>query len=269
MRFLRRSLSGLFLFSVTLGLGFLAVMMVVTAIGDSAGDERRGGGGRERVFAVNVVPFEPQTQTPILSVFGEVQSARVLDLRPSAGGTVMSIHPNFLNGGRVVADDLLIEIDPANAQTALDFSQADVAEAQAENRDASRALGLAQEELIAAQEQVALRQKALQRQQDLVARGVGTAAALEAAELADASSRQAVIARRQALAQAEARLDLAQARVDRSAIALAEADRNLKATRLYAPFDGILTGVDLVLGGNVTANERIGQMVDPSALDVA
>ncbi len=269
MRFLRRSLSGLFLLGVTLALGIAAVSMVMTAIGESAGDERRGGGGRERVFAVNVIPFDPQTQTPVLEVFGEVQSARVLDLRPSTGGTILSVHPNFQEGGRVGQGDLLVEIDPSNAETALAFAQADLDEAQAEDRDATRALDLAREELVSAEEQVTLRQRALQRQIDLVERGVGTEAALEAAELSAATARQAVISRRQSLAQAEARLDLAKARVDRRNIALAEADRNLRDTKLYAPFAGILTDVTLVQGGTVTANERVGQMVDARALEVA
>ncbi|MGB1234410.1 MAG: hypothetical protein ACPG5U_01600, partial [Planktomarina sp.] len=123
MRFLRKSLSGLFLFGLTLGLFFFAGTMVFDAIQGRDGDgDRRGGGGRERVFAVNVVPFTPETQTPVLSVFGEVASIRVLDLRPATGGSVKSLHPDFKNGGRVMAGDLLVEIDAADAETAFAFA---------------------------------------------------------------------------------------------------------------------------------------------------
>lgn len=269
MRFLRKSLSGLFLLAVTLGLGYFAVDMVRSAMMGRDDGGRPGGGGRERVFAVNVVPFTPETITPTLSVFGEVGSTRVLDLRAATGGTVLSLHPDFKEGGRVGQGELLVEIDPVDAQTALAFAQADLSEAEAESRDAIRALNLARDEVVAAQDQAQLRLRALQRQQDLVDRGVGTEANLEAAELAASSARQTVLSRKQALAQAESRLDLAKARVDRRQISLAEAQRNLDDTKLFAAFDGVLTDVTLVAGGTVTANERIGQIVDPNALEVA
>ena len=56
-----------------------------------------------------------------------------------------------------------------------------MADAQADLREAIRALDLAKDEISAAHEQAALRQKALVRQQNLVTRGVGTAASVEAA----------------------------------------------------------------------------------------
>ena len=62
MRFLRKSLMGLFLLAATLALFAYAIMMVRGAIENKGDDQRRGGGGRERIFAVNAVPFEPGQQ---------------------------------------------------------------------------------------------------------------------------------------------------------------------------------------------------------------
>jgi len=83
MRFLRKSLMGLFLLAATLALFAYAIMMVRGAIENKGDDQRRGGGGRERIFAVNAVPFEPGQHIPVLQVFGEVQSQRSLDIRPA------------------------------------------------------------------------------------------------------------------------------------------------------------------------------------------
>ena len=163
----------------------------------------------------------------------------------------------------------LLRIDPSNAQTALALVQADMADAEADLREAMRALDLAKDEISAAQEQAALRQKALARQQDLVTRGVGTAASVEAAELAASTGRQSVLARRQGLQAAEARLDQARARVMRIEISLAEAERNLRDTVVRATFSGLLANVTVLQGGTVTNNEKIGQLVDPLALEVA
>ena len=240
MRFLRKSLMGLFLLAATLALFTYAIMMVRGAIENKGDDQRRGGGGRERIFAVNAVPFEPGQHVPVLQVFGEVQSKRSLDIRPAIGGTVTELHPNFQNGGSVVEGDVLLRIDPSNAQTALALVQADMADAQADLREAIRALDLAKDEISAAQEQAALRQKALIRQQNLVTRGVGTAASVEAAELAASTARQSVLARRQALQAAEARLDQARARVMRVEISLggsrAQSARHSRPRGLFRAF---------------------------------
>ena len=136
-------------------------------------------------------------------------------------------------------------------------------------RDAARGLTLARADQAAAEEQAALRTRAFQRQKDLSARGVGTEAATEAAELAASSSRQAALSRSQAVAQAEARVDQAATRLSRVKIALAESERRLADTTVTAPFAGTLSGVTLVEGRLVTQNERLAALVDGTQLEAA
>ena len=269
MRFLRKSLMGLFLVGTTLAIFAFAFVMVRSAIENKDDGQRRGGGQRERTFAVNVVPFEAGKQIPVLKVFGEIQSQRSLDLRAAVSGAVIDLHPNFQNGGQVQEGDILLQIDPSNAETGLALVQADMADAQADMREATRALQLASDEVSAAKEQAALRLKALKRQNDLIERGVGTAASVETAEFAASSAKQAILSRRQSFQATEARLDQTKARLIRVKISLAEAERNLRDTVLRATFSGSLANVTVVKGGTVTNNERIGQLVDPLALEVA
>ena len=269
MRFLRQSLIGVFLAAVTLGLLAYAGLLIGGAVQDRMSRDTKAPTPRERVFAVNVVTAEPGTQTPVLQAFGEVQSRRTLELRAASGGRVIELSDAFNDGGEVKAGQVLVRIDPADAQSALDRTQADLADARAEARDADRAVALARDEQSAAQEQADLRQSAFQRQQDLRERGVGTAAAVETAELAAASARQAVLARRQAVTQAEARIDQAATRIARAEIALAEAQRRLADTTLVAPFDGTLSATNVVAGRLVSANEKLADLVDPDALEVS
>jgi multidrug efflux pump subunit AcrA (membrane-fusion protein) len=260
---------GLFLVGTTLAIFAFAFVMVRSAIENKDDGQRRGGGQRERTFAVNVVPFEAGKQIPVLKVFGEIQSQRSLDLRAAVSGAVIDLHPNFQNGGQVQEGDILLQIDPSNAETGLALVQADMADAQADMREATRALQLASDEVSAAKEQAALRLKALKRQNDLVERGVGTEASVETAEFAASSAKQAILSRRQSFQATEARLDQTKARLIRVKISLAEAERNLRDTVLRATFSGSLANVTVVKGGTVTNNERIGQLVDPLALEVA
>ena len=48
-----------------------------------------------------------------------------------------------------------------------------------------------------------------------------------------------------------------------------DALRHLNDTVMRAEFAGVLSGVSLVQGGLISANERVGQLIDPSALEVA
>jgi len=269
MKFLRNSLIGVFLLSVTLGLVALAGNIVYGALEARWAREAPERPARERVIAVNVVTVEPTTVAPVLSTFGEVRSRRTLELRAAAGGAVVWVADAVEDGGSVTAGDLLVQIDPADAQSALDLAQAALAEAQADLRDAERNITLAQDDLVSAQEQAGLRERALGRQRDLLDRGVGTEAAVETAELAAAAARQAVLSRRQGTAQAETRIDQARTSLQRQEIALAEAERRLADTEIHAQFSGVLSDVAVVEGGLVSPNERIAQIVDPEALEVS
>ena len=269
MRFLRKSLTGLFLLAVTLGLMTWAGVMVRDAVQERLAEEPRQRPVRERVFAVNVLTLEAGTETPQLTAFGEVQSRRTLELRAATSGALIDLDDAFVEGGRVQEGQILARIDPADAQAALARAESDLLDAQAEQREAIRAIDLDRDELAAAEDQVVLREQALQRQRELVQRGVGTAAAVETAELAVSSARQSVLTRRQALAQAEARIDQAATRLSRAIIALDEAQRRLDDTSIRAKFDGTLSEVSMVAGRLVSQNEKLAQLVDPDALEVA
>ncbi|WP_299614341.1 HlyD family efflux transporter periplasmic adaptor subunit [uncultured Tateyamaria sp.] len=268
MRFLRQSLIGLVLAALSLGLLAYAGQIVGGALQARLASESKAPPARERVFAVGVVRAEPGTETPVLEAFGEIESRRTLELRAAASGRVIELANGFEDGGEVNKGQVLVRIDPANAEAAFARAEADLMDAEAEVRDADRALSLARDEEQAAQDQANLRQRAFQRQVDLAARGVGTAAAVEEAELAASSARQSVLSRRQAVTTAEARIDQGQTRLARARIALDEAQRTLDDTTVTAPFDGTLNETDLVAGRLVAANEKLAVLIDPNALEV-
>ena len=269
MRFLRQSMIGLFLAAVTLGLLVWAAQLIGGAVQTRMADAPAAPPARERVFSVNVVTAQSGPEAPVLRAFGEIASRRTLELRAAGSGRVVLLAQGFEDGGTVTAGDVLARIDPADAQSAVARGESDLADAQAEERDAARGLELAGDEVAAAQDQATLRDRAAQRQADLAQRGVGTAAASETAELAASAARQAVLARRQALAQAEARVDQAKTRTSRARIALDEQERRLAETVLRAPFDGTLSAPNVVEGRLVNANERLADLIDPDDLEVS
>lgn len=269
MRFLRQSLTGLFLLAATLGLLVYAAATVRDAVQTRMSEEPRVPQARERVFTVNVVTATAGREVPVLTAFGQVESRRELELRASAGGRIVELADGFVEGGHVEDQQLLARIDPADAEAALERAQSDLYDAEAEAREAADAVVLAQDNLTAAQEQAQLYEKAFQRQTDLQNRGVGTAAAVETAELQASSARVTVIQRRQSLAEAKARVDQSATTVQRAKLAVSEAERSLADTEIRAGFSGTLSDVTVVEGRLVSSNEQIASLVDPDALEVA
>ena len=271
MRFFGRSILGVALLALTAALLALAVGTVRAAMQDRDGG---GPGGRppqgERVVAAQVVSVEPGLLTPVTTAFGEVQAARALEVRAPAGGRVIELSPAMVEGGVVRSGEVLVRLDPTDAESALARIRADEGAAEADIADAERNLALAGDDLAAAEEQLALRQRAQTRAEDLASRGVGTAADRETAELAAASARQAVLSRRQAQASAQTSLDQARVAADRLAIDRGEAERRLEDLTVAAAFDGRLAEVSVTtLGALVSANEHLARLVDPDSLEVS
>lgn len=269
MLFLRRSLVGILLMALSIAALAWAGNSVWTAVETAMSEEPRRRPNREVVLSVNAVAIEPGLATPDMEVFGEVLSARTLDIRANAAGTLIELSDKFQNGGAVSAGEVLGLIDPAQARSDLSMAEADLRDAEADLRDAHVGVDLAQDDLSVAQEQAELRANALTRQNDLLARGVGSASAMETAALAAAAARQSVVSRRQAQAQAVARVDQATTHLARMQIALEDAERLLSETKIIAGFDGTLSDVAITDGGLVARNEILGRLVDPQTLEVA
>lgn len=264
MRFLIRGIAGFALLATTAGLIAVGVVRLMDAQ-DAGGDRRRG--PEERSFVVDVAALERTVAQPKIVAYGEIRSWRSLELRASAGGRLVDISPVFRDGAAVKAGDLLFLIDPAEAAARLADARAALADAEAERAEADEAVIVAEMEHDAAVRQRDLRRQALQRQRQLLGKGFATEASVEEAELALSSAEQAVLSRTQARIVARKRVERSALGVTRAEIALDDAARIAEETRVEVPFDGLLSEVDAVLGRLVTANERLGVLIDPAALE--
>lgn len=268
MNFLTRSLTGVFILGLTLALLGFAAGNVMSTMAEIRDREQRTRPPRERVFSVNVEPFQLRRVTPRIVAFGEVASWRELELRATAGGQIVELADQFRDGGQIKAGSVIYRIDPTQAKADLALTQTQVKEAGAELIEARAALALAEGDLKAAVEQRDLRVVTLERQTSLRERGLGSEAAVETAALAVSSASQTVLTREQSLAQAAARILRAEIGVERQEIALAEAERKLSETVFVAPFDAIVAEVSAVEGRLVSLNEQLGRLIDRTALEV-
>lgn len=265
MRFLMRGLLGLALFAVMVAAVGYGAYQLRGAMQDTA-DTRRSQ-PRERTYTVNAAVLEPVTVAPEITAFGQIESWRTLQVRASSEGRLVAVADKFRDGVAVKTGDLLVKIDPADADSKLLDAQAALADAGAQKAEAEEAIVVAEQELVAARRQLALRKQALERQTQLREKGYSTMVQVEQEELSVAALEQSLNNRLQSVITARKRVERMDFTVKRAEITLADAERTLKETQILAPFDGLLDSVDATLGRRVSPNETLALLIDPSALE--
>ncbi|WP_339947265.1 HlyD family efflux transporter periplasmic adaptor subunit [uncultured Albimonas sp.] len=269
MRFVMRSLTGLVLFALAAGLIANGVWRLSLARQEAAEAPAPRGPSAERVFAVEVAIPRRQDVAPTLTAYGEIVSARRLELRPALAGRLSELSPAFVDGGAVRAGELLFRLDPADAESALRRAEIALAETETDRLASIRTAELAEMDLEASEERVRLQQQALDRQRGLAERLVGSTAAVETAELNLAVARQTRIDAQQALSAARTASEMNATALRRARLELDDARRALADTEVRAPFDGLLSAPAAVLGRQVAANEKLGDLIDPTRLEAA
>lgn len=266
MKFLMRGIVGLLLIAVMLGSVGFGAYRLFNAM--TAEQTARGRAPVERSYSVNVSLLEPQTVQPVTTAYGEIESWRTLQLRASSDGRIVNIAKKFRDGAAVAAGDLLVRIDPADAEFAVLDAEAALSDAQAQKAEAEEAVVVAEQELVAARRQLELRKQALERQKQLKEKGYSTAVQVEAEQLSVAALEQALNNRLQSVITARKRIERMDLSVERAQIAVKNAQRVLAETSIEAPFDGYLDQVDAVLGRRVNPSDTLGVLIDPEALEV-
>jgi len=266
MRFLMRGLVGLALMAVMIGFAGFGAYRFYDAM--TAEEQVRQRPARERSYSVNVAELSPETVAPVTRAYGAVESWRTLELRASSEGRLVDVASKFRDGAAVAEGELLLRIDPANAEFLVLDAEAALADAEAQKAEAEEAIVGAEQELEAARRQLELRRQALQRQLQLKDKGYSTAVQVETEELGVASLEQSLSNRLQAVITARKRIERMDLTVKRAELALEDARRVLDETTLTAPFYGYLSDVNATLGRRVSPSETLAHLIDPAALEV-
>ena len=98
------------------------------------------------VHVVEVQVVQPEDHRIMVPAMGTVVPAREVVLKAQVSGKVLSLHPEFIEGGYIKENAEILKIDPVDYQLTLTLAEAKV-------KDAESALELAEEETNAAREE--------------------------------------------------------------------------------------------------------------------
>ena len=249
-------------FGILGGAGYYAFTMV------SARPEPPKREPRERTFTVQSTPATFGAFQPSLVFYGEVTASRTLDIRSQVAGKIVDIAPALEIGTEVKKGQLIAAIDDFNYRGALTEANASLAEAEFSLAEASERLALERANLQFVQSQYDLAVRDFERAKSLFDAGSITEKSLDDRELIVSQREQAVLQRQSNIVIQEAQLSRQQAALERIQWQVERAERNVEDTKIFAPFDGIITADNVELGRVINNNEVLISLYEKDALGV-
>ncbi len=220
----------------------------------------------ERSWRVEALTVAHAEHVPVLPLFGElVAPERVSLVAPIAARVA---ERPVRDGQRVSEGTLLVALDDADLLPPLRQAEAELAdlEAQVANErlrhdNDRRALERERELLASANRQ-------LERNRSLVERNMASQAELDNARDAVARARLNVTTLESAVAEHPSRRASLEARLARARSAQETAQRDLERGRVLAPFDGVVSGVQVAPGDQVAARAPLLSLFPADGLEL-
>ncbi|MFZ1815368.1 MAG: HlyD family efflux transporter periplasmic adaptor subunit [Rhizobiaceae bacterium] len=220
------------------------------------------------VYTVETARAVRGDHAPVYSVFGEVVSARSVELRSLVAGEVIAVSTNLKAGASVKRGDALVEIDRFGFEGALREARANLAEAESRIAEMKVRVEIEESRLQSAEDQLELARKDLERIRELRTRGSATDKQLEDRELLVSQRKAAFDQTRIGIAAEKAKLSQQEATRERLAWKVEQAERNLSDTVLSAPFDAIVRSANIESGKMVNANDVVVVLYESGNLEV-
>ncbi len=247
---------------VLLGAGALAFQFMV-----ATKPEEKPRPVKPRIWNVAAQEVTLTTVAPEIRVYGTLAAARDVELRSLVAGEVLSVGPNFRDGGRLDVGDLLIEIDPFSYEAALSEKKSSLREAEAKLRELRATLASDKVLLERDQEILKLEERNLARSETLKKKGNISDKSLDTARTSLSRQRQQVAQRQAQLDIMGAKIGQQQASIDRLNVAVEVAERDLKHTRLTAPFAGYVSEISAELGKRLDARDKVARFLEADNLE--
>ena len=199
---------------------------------------------------------------------GVVVPYRSISIAAQVEGRIVE-KTDLCRAGRVVSEgDLLLRIDPASYELAVERLSGERDQAEASLNELSVEIENAAASIAVAEDELRLRQADVSRIESLQDRGVSTQQALDAARVQELTSRKALVTLQNEKRLLEAQQARLRQAIKLATVQLAEAKLNLERSVIHAPGDGVIVSVDVEQGGYVTPGEAVLEFEDTSAVEV-
>lgn len=200
--------------------------------------------------------------------FGTARAKRLWTAVTEVGGEVVAIHPMLEAGNEVKGGEVLLRIDPTDFQLRFERSEAEKHRLASELRrlqldhEGDKRSHTIQLNILRN------RERELERSGKLTSSQAVTASEYEATEIEVLQQQQVVSDLQKVLDSYESRRAALESSYAAAEAAANEARRDVERTRIFAPFDGLLSNVSLEVGQVLQAGQSIATVLDVKSVEV-
>ena len=253
-------------FKILLPIAILGAGIAVFVLLKSTKPEEAPPAARERVWRVEVEKAAARRLAPELELYGQVETSDLLGAAASAPAWVAAV--GVREGDRVRAGQLLVQLDERDFLPRIAQVEAQIAELQAEIASEKNRLETDRRALEQEQRLLEIAREGVERQRRLMKQKLGAEQTLDEAERAEVTQALAVRIREVSLADHPARLRALEARLANSKARLRELTLELERATVSAPYDGVVTSVEVTAGDQVAKGAVLVRLYAIESLEV-
>ena len=220
----------------------------------------------ERSWLVQVQKVKPTRATPVLPLYGEVVAPDLQTITATLAGRIDRLPVR--EGQQVSEGDLLVALDSADIEPVLAQARAQVADLEAQVRSEQVRYRNDQQSLESEKAILDNARRQFERIQSLVERNLASRESLEAATDALARAELTLRIRERAIAEHPARLQSLEARLSQARASLSSAELDGERAVSTAPFDGMVTNLQVAAGDQVSRNQALLSIYPIQGLEV-
>lgn len=220
----------------------------------------------ERSWLVQVQEVNPTRATPVLPLYGEVVAPDLQTITATLAGRIDRLPVR--EGQQVSEGDLLVALDAADIEPVLAQARAQVADLEAQVRSEQVRYRNDQQSLESEKAILDNARRQFERIQSLVERNLASRESLEAATDTLARAELTVRTRERAIAEHPARLQSLEARLSQARASLSSAELDGERAVSTAPFDGMVTKLQVAAGDQVSRNQALLSIYPIQGLEV-
>ena len=220
----------------------------------------------ERSWLVQVQKVKPTRATPVLPLYGEVVAPDLQTITATLAGRIDRLPVR--EGQQVSEGDLLVALDSADIEPVLAQARAQVADLEAQVRSEQVRYRNDQRSLESEKAILDNARRQFERIQSLVERNLASRESLEAATDALARAELTLRIRERAIAEHPARLQSLEARLSQARASLSTAELDGERAVSTAPFDGMVTNLQVAAGDQVSRNQALLSIYPIQGLEV-
>lgn len=205
---------------------------------------------KESFQAVRTILVKTEDFTPVATGYGTVQAAQTWKAISQVSARIIAVHGHLKNGAYVKKGEVLVRLDPIDAELNLAQAQVKLTELEVSEQNTKASLSIENRNLI-------LAEKEFKRLKSLSRKGTTSKSSADSAERAMLSSRSIVQNHKNTLALLPTQKKLQQSQI-------AQAQRDLDNTVINAPFDMNISDLQIETEQYVSKGQ---QLFEASSID--